>query len=154
MSALEELYRAHVGTVFRFSMRLVGRREVAEDITSEVFLALLRNIDAVDTDRLPAWLFTVARNQAMDYWRHRSVEQRYVAESRAAPAVEESAPESWLFESESLKPIHRVCLVLRYVEGMSRAEIARKMDLSETQVKRYLQYARHLLRKELANTSR
>ncbi len=148
MSSFDELYRRHVGAVFRFSMRLVGNRETAEEITSDAFLELWRNIEIIDAERLPAWLFTVARNRAMDYWRHRAVEQR-LAPDPPEPVVGEPVSDSWLFEHKALKPVHRLCLVLRYVHGMSRSEISERTGLSETQIKRYLQYARELLRKEL-----
>jgi DNA-directed RNA polymerase specialized sigma24 family protein len=55
--------------------------------------------------------------------------------------------ERWMFDSADLKPVHRTCLVLRYVHEMSRAEIAETTGLSETQVKGHLQYGLTLLRK-------
>jgi RNA polymerase sigma-70 factor (ECF subfamily) len=60
----------------------------------------------------------------------------------------------WLRESKSLKPVHRACLILRYVHGMNRDEIARRLGLTETQVKGHLQYARTLLRRELENVTK
>ena len=152
MDSFEELYRKHVGAVFRFSMRLVGDRSVAEDLTSEAFLELLRHVDTIDAGRLPAWLFTVARNRAMDYWRHRAVEQRNQPDP-PEPVATVPGSERWLFENKALKPIHRLCLVLRYVHGMNRAEISARTGLSEMQIKGHLQYARQLLRKELGSAS-
>ena len=55
--------------------------------------------------------------------------------------------ERWMFECADLKPIHRTCIVLRYVHGLSRAEIAEAIALTETQLKGHLQYALTLLRK-------
>ena len=49
----------------------------------------------------------------------------------------------------SLKPVHRACILLRYLHGMSRREIAARTGLDENQVKSYLQYAIKLLKKEL-----
>jgi RNA polymerase sigma-70 factor (ECF subfamily) len=49
----------------------------------------------------------------------------------------------------SLTPLHRVCVTLRYVHGLTRSEIAAKLGLSETQVKGHLQYALQLLRNAL-----
>ncbi len=43
--------------------------------------------------------------------------------------------------------MHRACVMLRYVYGMTRPEVAARMGLSETQVKGHLQYALKLLRK-------
>ena len=52
-----------------------------------------------------------------------------------------------------LKPVHRICLTLRYVQEMTVAEIAAYLGLSEIQVKGHLQYARGLLRKQLSTES-
>ena len=43
--AFETLYRQHVQSVYRFALRCVSRKDLAEDLTSEAFLALFRNID-------------------------------------------------------------------------------------------------------------
>ncbi len=149
-STFEALYRAHADAVFRFAVRAVGRRDIAEEITSDAFIALFRNIDRIDDSELPAWLFTVVKNRAIDHWRHQSQEQRYLARH---PGSQCSAPvepiESWLFRHSALKPVHRICLVLRYVYDLSRAEIAQRTGLSEIQIKGHLRYARQILRREL-----
>jgi len=150
MDEFERIYRKHLDAVFRYAVHSVGRRDVAEEITSEAFLALYRNLDRIDEAQLPAWLFTVARNRAIDYWRRQSVEQRHAGDRDEPVSTPEPAPASWLLDSKALKPVHRVCLTLRYVDGMSLTEVARATGLSETQVKGSLQYARQLLRKELA----
>jgi RNA polymerase sigma-70 factor, ECF subfamily len=150
MTEFEELYRKHAPAVFRYALSIVRRRELAEDLTSEAFLALHREFDRIDSAQLPGWLITVVRNRARDTWRRRMVEDRYVEqEGRLPPAAPVDAPplERWISESADLKPVHRACLVLRYVWGMSRAEIAEELALSEIQVKGHLQYALNLLRK-------
>jgi RNA polymerase sigma-70 factor, ECF subfamily len=146
MERFEALYRRHVQAVFRYALHCVGRREVAEDLTSEAFLALYRTLDSIDDSLLPGWLITVTRNRARDYWRRQTVEQNYAA-SEANPSPAGGAKvDPWLLESTELKPVHRLCLILRYVHGMTRAEIAEETGLTEIQVKGHLQYALHLLR--------
>jgi RNA polymerase sigma-70 factor (ECF subfamily) len=119
-----------------------------------VFLALYRNLQSIDAGQLPAWLFTVAKNRAVDYWRHCELEQRYAAAAADPVVLPESSREHGLFESTALKPIHRLCLILRYVHGMDRAEIAQRTGLSDNQIKSSLQYARQLLRKQLLGDAR
>jgi len=148
MGNFEELYRKHVHTVFRFAVHCVGRREAAEDLTSEAFLALYRNLDQIDESLLPGWLLTVVRNRARDQWRRQKTEQRYIEEAAKVPAEEAPPFERWLMENNDLKPIHRACLILRYGYGMTRAEIAAQTGLRETQVKGHLQYVLELLRKK------
>jgi RNA polymerase sigma-70 factor (ECF subfamily) len=146
----ESLYQQHVQAVFRFAMSITRRREMAEDLTSEAFLALHREMASIDAAQLPAWLLTVVRNRARDYWRHQLVEERYVVEnhtSRPPTAADDPSLEEWILAGPGLKPVHRMCVMLRYVWGMTRAEIAAETGLSETQVKGHLQYALSLLRK-------
>lgn len=147
MGTFEELYRQHVQAVFRYAMRVTGRKDTAEDLTSEAFLALYRNLDGIDQAQLPAWLLTVVRNRARDLWRHQAVEQRYAEQFSEPPAVQPGPMEQWILDSPELTPVQRTCLMLRYVHGMTRAEIASKTGLRETQVKGHLQYALVVLRK-------
>ncbi|HLW54503.1 MAG TPA: sigma-70 family RNA polymerase sigma factor [Candidatus Angelobacter sp.] len=149
MADFEAIYRTHASAVFRYALRTVGNRPLAEDITSEAFLELYRNLHSIDEGRLPAWLFTVVKNRAVDHWRKHAVEQRYAQETRppeAAPAAGMDV-EAWLLREPALKPIHRVCLVLHFVHGMTRAEIGQRLNISEIRVKGHLQYALQLLRK-------
>ena len=155
MATFEELYHQHVQAVFRFAMSVAGRRDVAEDLTSEAFLALHRNLDGIDQAQLPGWLLTVVRNRARDLWRKRMLEQRYVDQATVRPAqpvLPEPPLEKWVLECRDLRPVHRTCLILRYVHGMTRAEIAAETGLNEMQVKGHLQYALTLLRKAFGVT--
>jgi RNA polymerase sigma-70 factor (ECF subfamily) len=155
MGTFEDAYRTHVQAVFRFALSVVGKKELAEDLTSEAFLALHRNFDSIDQAQLPGWLITVVRNRARDWWRRQSVEQRHAEEVMEQPTPLQFLPlERWIMEDADLKPIHRSCVMLRYVYGMTRAEIAEKIGLSETQVKGHLQYALALLRKAYGKPSK
>jgi RNA polymerase sigma-70 factor (ECF subfamily) len=147
MAEFDAVYRAHVQSVYRFALRAVGNRALAEDLTAEAFLELYRRRDDIDASRLPAWLLTVVRNKARDHWRRQQVERRYVEQEAELDPVETPALERWVLESADLKPVHRTCLMLRYVQGMTRAEIAETTGLTEIQVKGHLQYALELLRR-------
>jgi len=133
---------------------VTGDRETAEDLTSEAFLALHQNLGSIDEALLPGWLLTVVRNRARDLWRRRAVEQRYVEQLDDPPAAQPAAMETWLLECPDLKPVHRTCVMLRYVYGMTRTEIAKQTGLSETQVKGHLQYGLKLLRQAYGKSSK
>lgn len=152
---LEALYELHGAAVLRFALRCTGRHDLAEDLTSEAFLALHRNLNEIEAGRLPSWLFTVVKNLAVDHWRKRSKEEVLPEPSRlAAPPVAHVEPvEELLLRAKGLKPVHRICLTLRYVHGMDRAEIARQTGMSDNQIKSALQYAIELLRKELGGVA-
>jgi RNA polymerase sigma-70 factor (ECF subfamily) len=68
-AAIETLYRRHGSQVYRFSLRMCGDTATAEEVTQEVFLALLRQKDTFDPSRaaLATWLCGIARRQV---WKH------------------------------------------------------------------------------------
>jgi len=159
MISLDEfdgIYNKHVDGVFRVALRAVSRREIAEEITSEVFLTLFQSAEGVTTDQIPAWLFTVAKRRAADYWRRWYLEQRWnseTAESEQKYSDPEISFDDLLARCTALKPVHRTCLVLRFVQGMTREEISSQTGLSELQVKGHLQYGLKLLRDTLTSRS-
>ena len=73
--AIAALYKRHGGLVYRFTLRMSGNVAIAEEITQEVFLALLSQIDRFDAVRgsLPTWLCGIARRKL---WKHLGTQQR------------------------------------------------------------------------------
>jgi len=63
--AFTVLYRRHQGPVYRFALQMSGSESVADDVTQEVFLALMREFSRFDSSRgsLAPYLYGVARNQ-------------------------------------------------------------------------------------------
>src|SRR6202000_2909299 len=76
MSDFDEIYRAYAAPVYRLALRAVSRHDVAEDITSEVFLAFRDQCNQIPREQLPAWLFTVAKRRCADHWRRSHLAQR------------------------------------------------------------------------------
>jgi len=150
MESFEAVYRKYRDVVLHFAIQCVGRREIAEELTAEAFLELHRHWETIELARLPSWLLTVVKNRAADHWRRKELERRYMV-SELPPIQTPSRPApAGLFDNVELKPVHRICLTLRYVQEMTVAEIAQRLGLSEVQVKGHLQYARGLLRKQLS----
>lgn len=146
----ERVYKELVNDVFRYAVSCVGRREIAEEITSDTFMTLYRNFAGVDAEWRKQWLFRVAKNQATSYWRRKTVEQKH--ERDAAPVMtnpQNTDLERTIRESKELKPTHRTCLMLRYFHGMERDEIVKATGLTANQVKSCLQYGLELLRRQL-----
>ena len=148
MKDFDALYREHLQSVFRYATRCVGRRDVAEELTSEAFLELWQAFETIDQSHLPGWLFRVVKNRAIDYWRRAALEQKYLSGLQDNDACAETGKIGEWLETPVLKPVHRACLILRYVHGLERAEIAARLGLTDNQVKGHLQYARQLLRRE------
>jgi RNA polymerase sigma-70 factor (ECF subfamily) len=150
MESFEAVYVKYRDAVLRFAIRCVGRREIAEELTAEAFLQLHLHWETIDTEKLPSWLLSVVKNRAADHWRRVELERRYTASEPHAVGVSKELPSTGLFENRALKPMHRICLTLRYVHEMTVGEIAERLGLKEVQVKGHLQYARGLLRKQFS----
>ena len=68
------LFDRHHLAVFRFLRRMTGSPSVAEDLTQEVFLRVVRGLDGYDErSREVSWIFRIARNVLVD--RHRARER-------------------------------------------------------------------------------
>jgi RNA polymerase sigma-70 factor (ECF subfamily) len=154
MDSFETAYRQHFAAVFRFAASLVGRRDVAEDLTADAFLELHRHMDEIRLQELPAWLFVVVRNRARDRWRRLQTEERsarWLAQEPVAAPAPASPP--WLL-SEGLSSVQRVCLELHYVWGFTVSEAAARLGMTEGQVKGHLQRARVHLRTVVKGVAR
>jgi RNA polymerase sigma-70 factor, ECF subfamily len=66
--ALGELYDRHANAVFRLAFRLVGDRQLAEEVLQETYLALWNRAELFNpaAGSLTAWLLTIARNRSVD----------------------------------------------------------------------------------------
>jgi RNA polymerase sigma-70 factor (ECF subfamily) len=72
--ALAEIYDSYAEPIYHYLYRYLGNVEVAEDLTSEVFVKLLQVLNTPQAPRsqLRGWLYRVAHNLAMDWFRHQS----------------------------------------------------------------------------------
>jgi RNA polymerase sigma-70 factor (ECF subfamily) len=111
-AAFIALYRKRQGAIFRFALQMSGSPAVAEDITQEVFLALLRDGCGYDPDRgtLSGYLFGIARKLLLRQMERGRVDVPLEsdAEEAALPelAVEENALED-LTHREGIEALRR-----------------------------------------------
>ena len=77
-NAFVNLFRRRNGGVYRFAFAICGRREWAEEIVQEVFVALMNSAQTLDPEKgsMQSWLYSVARNQTR---KRLEKESRYVA---------------------------------------------------------------------------
>ncbi len=71
LSAFGQLYDRYVQALYAFVFYRVSNRQVAEDLTSEVFFKALQAMPKFDPKRasFKTWLFQIARNRVIDYYR-------------------------------------------------------------------------------------
>lgn len=154
-AALRLLYEQHAAPLLAYALRLTGGdRGRSEDIVQETLLRAWRHPEALDPDRGPvrSWLFTVARNVAVDAHRARRARPTEIGDEALAlvPAVDEieQALDTWLVADAlaTLSPDHRAVLVETYYRGRSVAEAAAVLGVPAGTVKSRTFYALRALR--------
>ena len=160
--ALTEIYDRYAEMIYRYLYRLVGDAGYAEDLTSEVFIKLLQvlNTRQGPRDQLRGWLYRVAHNLAMDWFRKQnrqstlSLNEELTAGGDSLHAVVVRRQAHWqLYQAISqLTPAQQQVIMLRFGEGLKVAEVAGLMGKSEGAIKvlqhRAIQRLRKLLEGE------
>ena len=138
-SALETLYDRYGRPVYSLALRISQQPASAEEIVQDVFLQLWRSADRYQSARGPLepWLFTMARNRALDFLRLKREKQRRREEedSEIAPAAvvypdpvaeidRARRAEKVRALMNSLPEAQRRAIELAFFEGMSHSEIA------------------------------
>jgi RNA polymerase sigma-70 factor (ECF subfamily) len=139
-----------------------GRRDLAMDLTQEVFtLAIQRIAQLDDASRFQGWLFTIARNLWLK--RHAKLAREEQATVRLSMLMTEEAPEDaaereyWLRQVELAttsvdNPRHREVVIAHYGNGEKTRDIARRLDVPHGTVTVVLMRFRESLKKSLLST--
>jgi RNA polymerase sigma-70 factor (ECF subfamily) len=154
-AAWQMLYERLLPSVWRAARTRLSDKNVAEDIVSDAFHALIRNLDSLDAETcsLHAWLFRVVQNKINDCSRRQSChlrvmeevsndESRRIDHDPADLALAQENRELVVSVLEELRTDHRMVLELKYVECLSVREIAVRMDQSEKGLESLLYRAR------------
>lgn len=155
-SAFGLLYHRYARMVHGILLCRVPPRDI-DDLVQEVFLLVLRQLHSLrDISRFGAWLGTITRNRANDYYRKASPVDRAtdpageeLAEGRTNDhAVAEEAAMT-LAVLKTLPETYRESLTLRLVEGMTGPEIAERLGLTHGSVRVNLHRGMQMLREKL-----
>ena len=135
--AFVALYRRRQGNVYRFALRMCGSESIAEDVTQEVFMVLMREAEKFDARRaqLTTWLIGIARNQVL---KHLERNRRWVAfsdDDDSMDFIDSGADPFAAFAHKltvekvrqavlTLPPHYREVVVLCELQEMSYAETA------------------------------
>ena len=140
--AFDELYRESRDDVFAYVAGMLRDRNAAEDITMQAFERAYRRRRTFNSKRgsRRGWLFGIARNAALDEIRRRRRHTVLAAEPEDAEAAHaaEDAAETSLRRSavraamERLSSRDRELIALKYFAGLSNAEIATVVGISES----------------------
>jgi len=138
--ALSQLYEKYYERIFRFCVHRLFSKEIAEDVTSTVFLKVaggIRSFCGRSERDFRNWLYAIAANQANAYIRKTSRRKRLLAEAASsftantANSDENGSEPDWptLYAAIlKLKPEHQTIITLRFFENMEYEQIAKILN--------------------------
>jgi len=139
-----ELYKRYVEQIFRYLYSRLGNVHEAEDITAQTFLAAFESFYKFRQDgHFASWLFTIARNKAMDRFRRQKktsfidvVDDISVEKDPLYRVIQSEQTAALSKLIQSLPQEDRELLRLRFLADMSFPEIARFLHRKEEAVKK------------------
>lgn len=150
--ALQRLYQEEGARLLGVARRLLKDTALAEDVVHDAFIRIWTRAATFDPARGSArgWMFSITRHLALDFLRRHE---------RDVPLGDEGDVQDYGDQAdgplrsgrmgnclEQLEPARRVCLLHAYVDGLSHAEIARKLDTPLGTVKAWVKRSLAALR--------
>jgi RNA polymerase sigma-70 factor, ECF subfamily len=149
-SVFDELYQKYHQDVFQFLFYLVRNKEHAEDLVQEVYIRVLKSYNRFEgRSSEKTWLFSIARNVAIDFfrkqkgWKQRVIEKFDWATLKAKDG--DPIPEEMIVQKEEIRWVYnyldhctvdqRAVIGLRFMQDMTISETATTLGWSESKVK-------------------
>jgi RNA polymerase sigma-70 factor (ECF subfamily) len=166
--ALEQLYDRYTPLLYTLIKRIIPDKETAEDVLSEVFVIIWRQIDQFDFKSINVytWIVTLARNKAIDVKNRNmgKVTEEYTGDYEKEKILPKLSQEIESVELEdvlemkgkiegaikSLTDAQRYVMELSYYEGVDEIGIAEKLKIPSSTVKSKLQVAIGNLMKKIS----
>lgn len=169
-AAVEQLYDLYANRLYRYLLLRVGSADTAADLTTELFLRVIKSIGSFRLNRerpaatVSAWLYRIAANLAIQH--HRAQRRAAWLDLDEAPemATADPSPQALVEQTEALAHLaqavarlneeQRLVITGKFVEKMSNAEIAAWLGKTEGAVKslqhRALRSLARLMRPEMS----
>lgn len=157
--AYSQFYDLYINRIYRFVFFKVNNVHDAQDLTAETFLKLWQYIkEGKEIDNLNAFIYIVARNAVIDFYREKKKRQtESLEESDASELIDEgknlleeqiigSDLKEVLAGLESLKDEYREVIALRFLDELSISEIAEVLNKSKGAVRVLLHRALQALK--------
>ena len=157
--AFAQLYEENFDRIYRYIAVRIGDRTEAEDMTQQVFLKAIQSISSFKWKGVPfaAWLFRIAHNQIVDYFRKKTKratvpldESLAVSGDDPQQLVEQNVDiEQLISATEKLTSAQREVISLRFAGELPIAQVAKIMGKTEGAIKALQHSAIVALRKAL-----
>ena len=157
-----EVYDKYVKKIYRFVLLKVNSAEIAEDLTSEVFMRGWQSFKGQGPDKidnLQAFLYQIARNLLADHYRQETKAQLVSVEyAPLLPDARQDLEEMSFIQSDmervkaalvNINDDYREVIVWYYLDELKVPEIAKILDKSEPTVRVLIHRALHALKDEL-----
>ncbi|MHA6252957.1 RNA polymerase sigma factor [Oceanobacillus sp. CAU 1775] len=155
---INDWYHMHSNDIYNYIVFLMKDHEQAKDILQDTYIRAYKKFDSFQGENPKAWLFTIARNITMDYFRKKKP-ITYLLESIPILQATEQTPEQVTLLNESEQQLYRALnklkrqqrdvIILRKIKEFSIKETASILHWSESKVKVQLHRAMIALKKEL-----
>ncbi|HET9735632.1 MAG TPA: sigma-70 family RNA polymerase sigma factor [Burkholderiales bacterium] len=159
-AAFESLYGRHKGPLFRFVLRAVKERALAEELYQEIWIRVIEaRARYMVQAKFTTWLYTIAHHRLADHWRKRGLKLVDAVEADDPPAPRAFEPEARAEGRQDLQRLaaalaalpaaQREAFLLHEEAGMSVGEIAAATGATAEAAKSRLRYAHAKLREAL-----
>jgi RNA polymerase sigma-70 factor (ECF subfamily) len=163
--AFQELYENYFSRIYGYVASRINNQQDAEDVVSEVFLRVIRNLAALRNQHptsFAAWLFAVARNVITDHYRRKEHTESVIPFDSPSPLIAQAPhPDTDLIGSEEAAQLRdliatlperkREIVTLKYYGGLRNQEIAVMLQIGEKTVAAYLSRALDELHEKYTN---
>ncbi|MDZ5471159.1 RNA polymerase sigma factor SigX (plasmid) [Bacillus sp. 31A1R] len=164
-SVFDELYSKYHHDIFQFLFYMVKNREQAEDLVQEVYIRVLKSYKQFEgKSSEKTWLFSIARNVAIDSFRKQKGWKQRIMEkfdwSTQQVKDDNPIPEEIALRKEEYQLIYKcldhctvdqkMVVIMRYIQDLSIAETAETLGWTESKVKTTQHRALKVLKKEMA----
>ena len=163
-TAWEKIVRIHWRRVFNVAYKFVGKHDLAEDLTQDIFLKVFKSLSTFDRRaNFQTWLISVSRNLCIDHYRsvrkERQTIDRDVDANELSPTAAEPGPIATLEQRDRVSLLRealaalpatlRMAVIMRDIQELSYQDIATRLDLPEGTVKSRINRGRTELARQI-----
>ncbi|MFS2185595.1 RNA polymerase sigma-70 factor [Mucilaginibacter sp. Mucisp84] len=145
----DDIFRTYKDRIYRYVVVIVKSGEVAEELTQEILIKIWLCRDLLNhVDNLDAYIYTIARNRALNHLRKAAHDMRLLIELKGSMQPEQNNIDDRIIANDydvmvnqalnNLSPQRRKVYELSRVEGLNHEEIASRLNLSKNTVKNHM----------------